>query len=75
MFSGNCSNAARLLPSEYPDDSSDVGRMLRGHCAGTDWLRTGHGLDAAADIVPAIRQHRLGRYPSIARIVHRKMRG
>jgi len=42
-------------------------RMLRGHCTDTDWLRTGHGLAAAADIVPDIREHRLGRYPSIAR--------
>jgi hypothetical protein len=32
-----------------------------------DWLRTGHGLNVAADIAPDIRQHRLGRYPSIAR--------
>ena len=47
-------------------------RMLRGHSADTDWLRTGHGLDAAADILLAIRQHRLGRYPSIARTLAEK---
>jgi hypothetical protein len=60
--------------------------MLRGHCADTDWLRTGHGLDAAAAIVPDNRQHRLGRwppiartlaekYPAIARTLHRMPRG
>lgn len=68
MFPGNCSDTTRLLPGDCPDDSSDVGWMLRGHSAGTDEPRTGHGLDAAADIVPAIRQHWLGRYPSIARM-------
>jgi hypothetical protein len=69
MLPGNCSDTARLLPGDCPDDSSDVGRMLRGHSVDTDWPRTGHGLDAAADIVPTIRQHRLGRYPSIARML------
>lgn len=66
MFPGNRSDTARLLLGECPDASSDVGRMLRGNCADTDWPRTGHGLDAAAAIVPDIRQHGLGRYPSIA---------
>lgn len=46
--------------------------MLRGHSADTDYPQTGHELDAAADIVPAIRQHRLGRYPSIARMLAEK---
>jgi hypothetical protein len=127
MFPGNCSDTARLLHGEYPDDSPDVAwtsaeiakspasrcanhgadirrywmgrfpattrtllgscpaiarmihwtlrrtpcRILRGNCADTDWLRsrlrTGHGLDAAADIVPDIRRHRLGRCPAVAR--------
>ena len=41
-----------------PDDSSDVTRTLRGHepaaVTVSDYLRTGRGLDAAADIVPDI---------------------
>jgi hypothetical protein len=36
MFPGNCSDTARLLPGECPDDSSDIARMLRGHSADTD---------------------------------------
>lgn len=36
MISGNRSDTARLLPGDRPDDSSDVGWMLRGHSAGTD---------------------------------------
>lgn len=35
-FPGNCPDTARLEPGECPDDSTDVGRMLCGHCAGTD---------------------------------------
>lgn len=78
-FSNNCSDTARLLPGECPDDSSDVGRMLRrmlrGHCADTDWPRTGHGLEATADSVPDIRRNRLGRCSADARTSCRKLRG
>ncbi|HXI71411.1 MAG TPA: hypothetical protein VNN22_13730 [Verrucomicrobiae bacterium] len=30
MFPGNCSDTARLLPGECPDDSPDVAQTVRG---------------------------------------------
>ena len=72
---------ARTLRGCCPANARMIRRTLRrtpfrtphGNSADMDWLRsrsrlrTGHGLDAAADSVPDIRRNRLGRCPSVAR--------
>ena len=76
----NCFPAtARTLRGCCPANAGMIRRTLRrtpfrtlhGHSADTDCLRsrlrTGHGLDAAADSGPDIRRKRLGRGPSVAR--------
>lgn len=53
MFPGNCSDTARLLPGDCPDDSSGAGRMLRGHSVDADWSWTGCGCGHRAGHSPA----------------------
>lgn len=77
---GLCETCFKHCVGNCVDDSSDPAWPQRGlqpqwpeHCADTDWLRTGHGLDAAPDIVPDTIRPWRGRYgrccSAIARLV------